>query len=82
MILREGKMPKQNITKSEATAIKKLKTNKELMIMKADKGNAMVVMNTIDYEAKMMEHFTKTRCYKKISKDPRERITRYITFKS
>ena len=47
--------------------------------MKVEKGNAMVVMNTTDYEAKMMEHFTTTRCYKKLSKGPSTRITRYST---
>ena len=49
------------------------------MIMKVEKGNAMVVMNTTDYEAKMMEHLTTMRCYKKLSKDPRSRITRDVT---
>ena len=69
MILRQSKPPKRNINKSEAVAIKNSKNNKEIMIMKADKGNATVVMNTTDYETKMVEHLTTTRCYKKLTKD-------------
>ena len=47
--------------------------------MKEDKGNEMVVINSTDYEANMMEHFITTRCYKKLSKDPRERTIRDVT---
>ena len=79
MILRKGKPPKRNITKSEAVAIKTPKINKELMIMKENTANTMVVMNTTDYEANMMEHLTTIGCYKKLSKDPSARITRDVT---
>ena len=79
MILRKGKPQKQNITNNEAETIKNLKNNKELMIMKEDKGNEMVVINSTDYEAKMVEHFTTTRCYKKLSKEPRARTIRDVT---
>ena len=47
--------------------------------MKADKGNATVVMNTTDYEAKMVEHLTTTGCYKKLTKDPGKSICRTVT---
>lgn len=36
-----------------SSTIKSLTSNKDIMIMKADKGNATVIMNTIDYHSKI-----------------------------
>lgn len=41
------------ITYSEKRALQELRNNKDIVILPADKGNATVVMNTIDYKEKM-----------------------------
>ena len=51
-ILRRAKPPRPNITRAERTAINQLRANKDIVIIKADKGNAIVVMNATDYEFK------------------------------
>ena len=35
------------------TALKQLKSNKELVVTKADKGNKVVIMNVNDYKTKL-----------------------------
>ena len=44
--------PNRNVTREEEEALKELKNNEKIVILKADKGNATVVMNTEDYEEK------------------------------
>ena len=39
----------QNLSKAERLAIDELKNNKEIIIKSADKGSAVVTMNTLDY---------------------------------
>lgn len=53
----------QNISKKELSAIKSLKNNKNIMIVPADKGCSIVVMNTDDYENKLLEHLSDTETY-------------------
>jgi hypothetical protein len=53
LILKNAKPPKNNIIKNEHEAIKNLRNNKNIMILKADKGGATVVMNRMDYNTKM-----------------------------
>ena len=48
-ILKKTQMPKSNITKDEFQAIKELKKDDNRMILTADKGVAMVVLNKEDY---------------------------------
>jgi hypothetical protein len=47
-IVKSTPPPKDNLTKTERTALKTLKDNKNLTILPADKGNATVVLNTSD----------------------------------
>ena len=42
--------PNRNVTREEEEALKELKNNEKNVILKADKGNATVVMNTEDYQ--------------------------------
>ena len=45
--------------------------------MKVDKGSTIVVMNTLEYERKMLEHLS-TRNYKKLSCDPSKNIEKEL----
>ena len=47
-ILKSAKQSQRNITHEEEEAFKKLKEDKNIVILKADKGNATVVMNTAE----------------------------------
>ena len=53
-MLKSAKVPEQNVTKEERQAIKTLKKNKDIMILPADKGKSTVVMDTMDYEEKVI----------------------------
>lgn len=44
--LRRAKPPKKNIKQDEANALKSLRSNTDIKILKDDKGNATVIMNT------------------------------------
>ena len=51
-IMKKIKPPKLNISKEEARAIKELKKDQERMVLTADKGVSMVVMDREDYGKK------------------------------
>ncbi len=49
----KSKKPKSNISKLQMVAFKSLRDNKNIKIVPADKGNATVILNRLDYEQKM-----------------------------
>jgi hypothetical protein len=51
--------PKSNLSKEERAALKNLRNDENLVILKADKGGATVLMNLNDYNKKMNEHLTR-----------------------
>lgn len=51
-VLSNAKPPQQNITKGEQKAIKTLNQDKSVIILRADKGNSTVVMDSTEYEDK------------------------------
>lgn len=77
-ILRTSKPHASNISVEEKRALNNLKKNKNIVILKVDKGNAIVIMNRIDYDNKMEEHLNNSGCYKIINKDPSEKIMREV----
>ena len=77
-ILRHSKPPKQNISKVEFVALRRLRSNSEIMIMMVDKVNKMVIMDTKDYLAKMYEHLSTGGSYKNMEKNHSANFTRDI----
>ena len=78
-ILRKGKTPKPNLNKEERIALNLLRKDKHRIILTADKGVAMVVLNSKDYNNKARD-LLNTPAYKEIPKDPTNRIkTQLIT---
>ena len=61
-----------NITKEEIKALHELKKDKERIILTADKGVALVVMDKADYSSKS-EELLNTSTYRKIPEDPTNR---------
>ena len=54
-IMKKIKPPKSNISKEEARAMKELKKDQDRIVLTADKGVSMVVMEREDYERKSEE---------------------------
>jgi hypothetical protein len=52
-IIKSSSRPKDNLTRDERKALRTLKANTDLTILPADKGNAKVVLNTLDYKQKI-----------------------------
>ena len=61
-----------NITREEVKILHELKKDKDRIILTADKGVALVVMNKADYISKS-EELLNTITYKKIPEDPTNR---------
>ena len=68
-ILKKTHIPRSNISKEEFQAIRELKEDDSRIILTADKGVAMVVLNKEEY-IKKAEHLLNQPTYKKISEDP------------
>ena len=51
VILRKAKPPRRNLNLEQLKAIKSLRNNNDIVILKADKGDAIVIMNYEDYVA-------------------------------
>ena len=69
VILKKGTKNKPNITKEEHQAIKELKKAKTRMVLTADKGVSMVVMDKDDYNSKS-EELLHTSTYQILKTDP------------
>ena len=68
-ILKQAHIPEQNLSKNERVAPNNIKRNPEIKVMKADKGNVAVVMNTIEYDFKLSE-IVESTAYQKVTKNP------------
>ena len=68
------RMVRHNLHREERQALKELRNNKKLTILKADKGNCTVMMRRQDYEEKIMTLLGDTSTYKKIHKDPVKKL--------
>lgn len=68
-IVRKAKPPKRNMPREEFAALKALKDNKNVLVLPADKGNATVIMDTVDYISKMRTLLNDSS-YKHINTDP------------
>ena len=55
-----------NLTKEEVHALAKLKTNTDIVIKKADKNNAIVLMNKDDYLKEADRQLSNTKYYEKL----------------
>ncbi|XP_045492134.1 uncharacterized protein LOC123691667 [Colias croceus] len=78
-VLRTCKPPKPNISRSESIALKHLRKNEDIIVLRADKGNATVIMDTSDYNNKMSEILSDENTYKKVDKDPTNKVMKQTT---
>lgn len=70
--------PLYNLNREEFIAMKQLTSDKSLTIKCCDKGGGIVVLNTDDYENKMMNMLQDNNFYTQITKNPNTRIQKRI----
>ena len=75
--LEQSKLPKPNINRAEAQAMKQLRQDTSIKIVQADKGNATVVMDASEYDQKMCG-LINTDQYMKIRSDKTAQVERNI----
>jgi len=69
-ILSCAKPPKKNISQAEMKALKTLGKDKNIIILKADKGNSTVVMNRTEYDEKIEVMLSDSKTYQVLQSDP------------
>ena len=72
-VLKQVRPPKSNISKEEWRAIKELRADKEHLILTADKGVALVVLDKKDYTQKMQQLLEDKNTYRPLKMDPTNR---------
>ena len=72
----------RNLTDEELTGLNELKQDRSIVIMKADKGNAVVLLKKADYFDEMERMLQDTTKFRKLTVDPtikrEEKLTRYL----
>lgn len=59
-----------NMSKLERDALKELNNDKTVVVRPADKGGAIILQNTADYEQEIYRQLGDTHFYRKLSNDP------------
>lgn len=78
VIRRKARPLKNNINKEVFEALKSLNKNQDIVVLKAHKGGATVILNRVDYEKKMSDHLENSGSYRKLDKNPLKRIYRML----
>ncbi len=63
----------------EFDALKSLNNNKDIVILKADNGGVVVILDKEDYQRKMLQHLCNNESYKKLNKNPLNKISKKVT---
>ena len=79
-VLRRAKLPRSNLTNNMKDAVRNLRADKSIHILKADKGNATVVLDRVEYDNKVLA-LLNTQTYKELKSDPTAKIERKICSK-
>ena len=70
VLIRNVKLPKHNIDMDEAIVLKNPREDKEIMVIKVEKGNATVIINRSNYEEKTLDHLLNNKSYKNSVEPP------------
>nr|CAB3263310.1 uncharacterized protein LOC108950552 [Phallusia mammillata] len=76
--LRTHIMGQSNLSNTEHQAIRSLRSNEDISILPADKGNCTVIMNRPDYDKKMSDLLLDTSTYKRLKRDPTRKSERVL----
>ena len=75
-LFQKSRLPTPNITLNERRALKELKDDKEITILPADKGRAVVVLDSVEYNRKIQLLLDDSTTYRLIEKDPSPSLER------
>ena len=76
--MRKARPPRSNLDKKEQiTRVKYLCNNDKIVVLKEDKGGAIIVMDKEDYILKMNEHIN-CSSYKKLNSNPIFRVIKEV----
>ena len=76
MSMKWASRPVDNLSKEEQEAIKSIRENDKIKVLKADKDNATVVLNATEYDEKVRELSDAQTSYKLLMKDATRTIER------
>ncbi|XP_045452128.1 uncharacterized protein LOC123661186 [Melitaea cinxia] len=77
--LRRSSVPKLNLPREQLKALLNLRNRRELTVLRADKGNATVVMDTSDYNDKIQQLLSDESTYTNIKADPTNKVLKITT---
>ncbi|XP_071440436.1 uncharacterized protein [Hetaerina americana] len=78
MVLKRAVLPTPNLTREEKCALLSLRKNPDITVLKADEGNAIVLLNTMDYHRKVQDLLQDPE-HRTITRDPTEALVRETT---
>ncbi|XP_046387273.1 uncharacterized protein LOC124156657 [Ischnura elegans] len=73
--LKRAVIPKSNVSIAEKRALTTIKKNPNIVVLQADKGNATVLMKTVDYQEKLRSLLNGST-YRPITRDPTDSLVR------
>ncbi len=79
-VLRWETLPRSNLSKKQTDAVRNLRTDKSIHILKADKDNATVILDRAYYDKKILP-LLNTPTYKELKRDPTASIECKICLK-
>ena len=79
--IQSASLPDSNLTKDERQALKRLKTDENIVILPADKGRVTVVMDKTDYYDKMDALVNDKQTYQILKRDPTPALQRKLNSK-
>ena len=68
--IKQTKIPESNISEGEREALKLLKKDRSIKVLPADKGTALVVMDSKEYDAKCLKFLSDKDTYEPLDYDP------------
>ena len=72
------KVTKPNLTRDQWSGLLELRKNPNIVIKKADKGSAVIIMNTTDYLREGYRQLSDSNFYTKLHHDPTQEISERI----
>ena len=69
-LLLRSRIQPPNITSNELRDLKQLKEDRDIIVLPADKGGAVVVLDRIEYDRKIRALLDDSTTYRTIQKDP------------
>ena len=79
IILMNSTPPKRNIRKVEFISLQVQRNNPYIVIIKADKGGAIIILDKSNYVNKMIDHVSNNGSYIKLNKNPIKPVTKEVT---